>query len=116
MSDHDFHLPFIDAESALERAAAGNLMLVDLRKPKAVNAGSPRLSGTEIRDPFSLTHDDVLTRHPGSLATFCVHGHEVSQFGCALLLLHGRDAVYVKGGYEALRAAGAGLDGAGIRL
>ncbi|MEM7188923.1 MAG: sulfurtransferase [Pseudomonadota bacterium] len=114
MSDNtpadDFQLPSISAESALAEAAAGRLTLIDLRKPPAVHASGVRIQGAEVRDPFAFGHDDPLTLADKPLATFCVHGHEVSRFGCALLMLHGRDAVYVQGGFAALQAAGARLE------
>ena len=108
MLDADyFTLPRIMASDALRLARTGELTLVDLRKPEAVAASGRRLPGAEIRDPFELGHGDPLMLDDRSLAVFCVHGHEVSQFGCAMLLLHGRRAFYVTGGFEALCAAGA---------
>ena len=56
-----------------------------------------------------LRQSHIRTADPRPLIVFCVHGHEVSRFACALLLLHGRDARYVTGGFEALKAAGAPL-------
>jgi Fe-Mn family superoxide dismutase len=47
----------------------------------------------------------MASRHP--IVVFCVHGHEVSRFGTAMLLLHGVQARYVEGGFTALVAAGA---------
>ncbi len=64
-----------------------------------------------------LTIKDALRRLPESAETwwsdfkhkpvivFCVHGHEVSQNACALLAERGIDARYLKGGFEAWRAA-----------
>ncbi|MFK7945159.1 MAG: sulfurtransferase [Paracoccaceae bacterium] len=104
-----FKLPSISAAEALERACSG-ACLVDLRKVPARTASGKALAGAEIRDPLVFGHDDPLTGLDGPVITFCVHGHEVSQFGCALLMLHGRDACYVEGGFEALAAAGAPLE------
>lgn len=106
----DFTLPSIDAAGALESASTGAAVLVDLRKPEAVAASKVLIRGAERRNPFVFSHGDPLIRDPRPLIVFCVHGHEVSQFACALLLLHGRNARYVRGGFEALRAAGAALE------
>ena len=104
--DTDFHLPAMSATEALNRVAEG-AVLVDLRKPPARAADGRTVQGAEVRDPFAFGHDDALMADDRPLIAFCVHGHEVSQFGCALLMVHGRRAAYVRGGYEALVAAGA---------
>ena len=107
-TNFDFRLPSISAHEALARRSAG-AVLIDLRKPPARAADGRTVQGAEIRDPFAFGHDDPLMADDRPLVAFCVHGHEVSQFGCALLMVHGRDAVYVRGGFEALVAAGAPL-------
>ncbi len=109
MLDDTFLLPSISASEALARAREG-AVLIDFRKTPAVLAPGHRVEGALIRDPFSFGHDDPLTRADGKLIAFCVHGHEVSQFACALLMLHGRESCYVAGGFEALVAAGATLE------
>lgn len=108
----DFTLPSLAAAEAVRRASAAEALLVDLRKPAAVAASGHLVRGAERRDPFAFSHDDPLMAEPRPLIVFCVHGHEVSQFACALLLLHGRDARYVRGGFEALEAAGAPVEAA----
>ena len=109
MLEEPFQLPSIPAAEALARARDG-ATLIDLRKTPAVVASGHHIAGALIRDPYAFGHDDPLTGAVGPLITFCVHGHEVSQFACALLMLHGRDVCYVSGGYEALVAAGAVLE------
>lgn len=104
----DYLLPAISAEDALAAMADG-ARLLDIRKPAARAAAGKTVAGAEIRDPFAFGHDDPLTEAETPLVVFCVAGHEVSQYACALLLLHGRDARYVAGGYAALVAAGAPL-------
>ncbi len=106
----DFTLPHIGADAALRLAASGDALLIDLRKPQATASSGQLVRGAERRDPFAFSHDDPLMADPRPLIAFCVHGHEVSQYACALLLLHGRDARYVTGGFEALKSAGAPLD------
>lgn len=106
---HPFQLPCIEPKDALLSAAAG-ATLVDLRKQTARQASGEVISGAEIRDPFQFDHTDPLMSASGPIIAFCVHGHEVSQFGCALLLLHGREACYVRGGFEALLAAGTSVE------
>ena len=105
----DFTLPHIDAGTALRLAASGEAVLIDLRKPQAVASSGQLVRGAEQRNPFTFSHDDPLMAAPQPLIAFCVHGHEVSQFACALLMVHGRDARYVTGGFEALKATGAPL-------
>ena len=109
MLEETFRLPALSATEALNKARDG-AMLIDLRKPAAVLASGQRIKGTVIRDPYVFSHEDPLTQANDPLITFCVHGHEVSQFACALLMLHGRDVHYVTGGFEALVNAGAELE------
>lgn len=101
-----YTLPSLSAEEALQRSRA---VLVDLRKPAAREADGQTVEGALIRDPFTFGHDDPLAAEEREIVVFCVHGHEVSRFGCALLLVHGRNAHFVEGGYEALKAADAPL-------
>ena len=109
MLEETFRLPALSATEALTRARDG-ATLIDLRKPPAMLASGQRIKGTVTRDPYAFSHADPLTQASGPLITFCVHGHEVSQFACALLMLHGRDVHYVTGGFEALVTAGAELE------
>lgn len=104
-----FTLPAVAPNEALRLASAG-ATLIDVRKPSARMASGRTVAGAEIRDPFTFGHDDPLMVADGPMIVFCVHGHEVSQFACALLLVHGRNACYVEGGYEALVAAHAPLE------
>ena len=104
----NFKLPSVSAAEALAKQSKGAVLL-DLRKPLARSSDGRTVLGAEIRDPFALHHDDPLMSLDQPIVAFCVHGHEVSQFGCAMLMLHGRDAVYVRGGFEALVAADATL-------
>ena len=110
MPDTDFSLPALTAEQTLAMAAAGTLRLLDLRKPAARQADGRCIRGALVRDPYLFCHQDVLMQSETPIAAFCVHGHEVSRFGCALMLLHGRKAFYVSGGFAALAAAGAQLE------
>ena len=104
-----FKLPSVTPADALRQASDG-ATLIDIRKSPARVASRKTIAGAKIRDPFTFGHDDPLTTTEGPLLVFCVHGHEVSQFACALLLVHGRDACYVEGGFEALAAANAPLE------
>ena len=84
MSDtNSFTLPSVTPDEALRRAHDG-ATLIDVRKPPARVASRKTIAGAEIRDPFTFGHDDPLTSVEGPLVVFCVHGHEVSQFACAL--------------------------------
>ncbi|MEM9045589.1 MAG: rhodanese-like domain-containing protein [Pseudomonadota bacterium] len=106
MSDTPFLLPSVSAAEALALAQSGEAILIDLRKPPAVARDGRRAKGALIRDPFTFGHDDPLMADERPLIAFCVHGHEVSQFASALLMVHGCDARYVTGGFEALVEAG----------
>ena len=100
-----YHLPSLTASEVLARGAEH---LIDLRKRAAVAADGRMLRGAVWIDPFKLRFG-----HPclklGPLVFYCVHGHEVSQFGTALARVQGCEAAYVLGGFEALVAAGADL-------
>lgn len=100
-----FVLPSVTAEEALAKAHCGAL-LIDLRKAEKVAADGRRVRGAAIRDPYRLDHDDPLTHDTRPLIVFCQKGEEVGQFGCAFLMLHGRNAAYVAGGFDAMVAAG----------
>ncbi|MGF1553243.1 MAG: hypothetical protein ACFBWO_12215 [Paracoccaceae bacterium] len=107
----DYRLPFIDAGDAARGHRDGTLRLVDVRKP-AARAEDPRaVEGTERIDPFALDHGHPILSHDGPVAFFCVHGHHVSRFACALGRLHGRETYYVAGGFLGLVEAGAPLAG-----
>ncbi len=122
MLEDTFQLPSISANDALAHArdarsnspendsANQTATLIDLRKPLAIVQSGKRIAGSVTRDPYAFDHSDPLMHSDSPLITFCVHGHEVSQFACALLMLHGRDVHYVTGGFEALVAAGAELE------
>lgn len=100
--------PFLSDAEALAARAQGATR-VDLREPAARAASGVTVAGTAIRDPLSFGHADPLTRAAGPILAFCVRGREVSRVACALLLVHGREARYVAGGFGALVAAGATL-------
>ena len=108
MSDTHFSLPRLSAEEALRNARG--FTFLDMRKPEAARRSGKAVKGALRQDPYSFDHDHPLTRSDRPVAVFCVHGHEVSRFGCALLMLHGVDAQFVEGGFEALVAAGAPLE------
>ncbi len=107
MSDHQ--IPSISAKDAITRLTADNVRLLDVRKREARANSGETIASAIWRDPFKLPTDADLAQDPAPTLVFCVHGHEVSQFAAAWLLMHGADAVYVRGGFEALRRAGAPL-------
>ncbi|QPH54058.1 sulfurtransferase [Pontivivens ytuae] len=98
----DPYLPAIEASEALSDPRP----LIDVRKATARD-GAPDIAGTRWIDPFRLDHDHPLIEAAVPVIFFCVHGHEVSRYACALARLHRIDAAYVEGGYEALVTAGA---------
>lgn len=105
----DYHIPTISAEDAIARLTSERPFLLDVRKKAARAQSGEAVDGAVWRDPFRLPFDADLTDAAAPTIVFCVHGHEVSQFAAAWLLMHGVDAVYVRGGFEALKRAGAPL-------
>ena len=93
-------LPSITAAAAL---ADPGLTLIDVRKAAA--RGDTALQGAAWHDPMTLDHGWAAALPARPVAVFCAHGHEVSQFACALARLHGADARHVTGGFGALVAA-----------
>ncbi|MEM9146195.1 MAG: sulfurtransferase [Pseudomonadota bacterium] len=100
----DFSLPSLSATNAVGITGA---VWLDMRRPAARVASGLTIAGAELRDPLDFGHDDPLTRERGPIIVFCAHGHELSQFACALLLVHKCNARYVTGGFGALSTAGA---------
>ncbi|MEM7497673.1 MAG: rhodanese-like domain-containing protein [Pseudomonadota bacterium] len=90
-------------------------VIIDARKAPARAASGRGVPSARIVDPLRFGHDEAeaLIAEIGRetpVTVFCVHGHEVSQYLCALLLVHGADARYVRGGFEAMeRGAPAAL-------
>ncbi len=100
------HIPSISAEKIAQRKP-GIFTLIDIRKRPAAEASGLMLRGAIYVEPMKLSFAHPVLQLSGFLVFYCVHGHEVSQFGCALARVAGRDAAYVVGGFAALRAAGA---------
>lgn len=102
----NYQLPQISAERAVAALDAPiPPQICDLRKAAALGAQS--IAGSTWLDPMTFDHARAAALPMGETLIFCVHGHEVSQFACALARIHGVQARYVVGGYEALVAAGA---------
>ncbi|MEL6576838.1 MAG: hypothetical protein AAFQ81_13195 [Pseudomonadota bacterium] len=99
-------LPFVEPADCLTEAP----FLLDARKPEARTASGRVVVGARQIDPLAFGHAEAaaLVEELGperAITVFCVHGHEVSQFLCALLLVHKGRARYVRGGFEGLEAA-----------
>ncbi|MEM6972371.1 MAG: hypothetical protein AAF577_06155 [Pseudomonadota bacterium] len=106
---HDrWTLPYITAADALAAHREGRHHL-DLRRAPARRRSDRWVADTRWIDPETLDHSHPLTRSEDPLSIFCVAGHEVSHFACALLMMHGRDVRLVIGGFDALAVAGAAL-------
>jgi rhodanese-related sulfurtransferase len=103
----DYLLPSISASAALERLAAGGVRLIDVRKAEARAESGCAIPGALWRDPFRLPFDAGLAADRTPAIVYCVKGHEVGQCAAAWLLMNGVDAVYVRGGFNALVEAGA---------
>ncbi|MEM6621745.1 MAG: sulfurtransferase [Pseudomonadota bacterium] len=106
MPDNFQTLPSVTPAAAIAAQGRGTQML-DVRKAPARRASGKGIEYAEWVDPFDLDHSHPLMSSDVPLAVFCAHGHEVSQFACALLRFHGCDAVFVVGGFEALVQVGA---------
>ena len=92
------HVPGLSPSAAL----ALDAQRIDVRKQAARAADDRVLPGAIWLDPFELDHEHPVLAGDGKLVFFCVAGHEVSQFACALARLHGCEAFYVEGGFDAL--------------
>ncbi|MEO0913528.1 MAG: rhodanese-like domain-containing protein [Pseudomonadota bacterium] len=101
------HVPSLSARQVLERSDA--FSLIDVRKLAAAQASGKRVAGARYVDPFALGFDHAVLQSVDPLVFYCVHGHEVSMFACALARVAGREAHYVEGGFLALVDAGADL-------
>lgn len=100
----DYALPSLTATEALSTEGA---VWLDLRRPEARQASGLGVQGAVHCDPLAFDHSHPLTMEDRPIVVFCAHGHELSQYGCALLRVHKRTAHYISGGFEALMAAGA---------
>lgn len=97
----DFILPHIDA--AHLRNWTG--IIIDVRRETVRLASGRQLVSSQWIDPLRLTHGHPVLQQDVPLAFICAHGHEISQFACALARLHGCEAVYMRGGFEACETA-----------
>ncbi len=97
------------AEALVARDAGATL--VDLRRIPVRETSGEAIDGAELRDPLAFGHDDALTKAPGMLLVYGANDDEAGRFATSLLRMHGRDARYVQGGFEALKEAGAPLAG-----
>ena len=88
-------------------SAPQNTRLIDVRKAAARCESGQRIVGSVWVDPDDLSPMHPLFADPAPLTFFCVHGHEVSTYACALARYLGKEAKMVRGGFEALVAAGA---------
>ncbi|MEM6465682.1 MAG: rhodanese-like domain-containing protein [Pseudomonadota bacterium] len=88
-------------------SAPQNTRLIDVRKAAARRESGKRIVGSVWVDPDDLSPKHPLFADPAPLTFFCVHGHEVSTYACALARYLGKEAKMVSGGFEALVAAGA---------
>jgi rhodanese-related sulfurtransferase len=97
--------PFVPSIRAADLLPRGG-RVIDVRKSAARRADPRCLAGAEWIDPFDLNHDHPVMEADGPITFFCVAGHEVSQFACALARVHRVDAVFIEGGLIALAKAG----------
>ncbi|MEM9009817.1 MAG: hypothetical protein AAGE18_01215 [Pseudomonadota bacterium] len=98
-------LPSMTAEAALD---AADLVLVDVRRRAARLADGRALVGVPWHDPENLQMAELPAG--ARLAFVCVWGHQVGQYAAAFARFHGREAVFVKGGFHGLVAAGAATE------
>lgn len=105
----NYQLPNISAEDAIAALNTSQPpVLIDVRKQQA--RGPIGVQGAIWTNPLTLDHQQAGAMSKGPTLIYCVHGHEVSQFACALARIHGVDAKYITGGYAALAAAGARME------
>ena len=75
-------------------------VLVDVRRPEAVEASNGLLPASIRHDPLEVTSSTWGTA-AGTIVVACKHGHERSQMAAAQLRERGLDARVLEGGYEA---------------
>lgn len=100
----NYQLPHISATDVVAALQSG-IILLDVRKADA--RGERTVATATWHNPMAFDHAVAATLAKPETLIFCVHGHEVSQFVCALARVHGVNAKCVVGGYEALVAADA---------
>ena len=99
--------------SDLQRALSGGMppIVIDVRRQPAFMASSEMVNGALRRDPEKVGTWAKTLPAAGSVAVYCVHGHEVSQKTAAALKALGLNASYLEGGIEeGWKALGAPLD------
>jgi rhodanese-related sulfurtransferase len=80
-------------------------VIVDARKPDAVETSNALLPGSLLRDPHEARSWEF-DGNGGTIVIACKHGHERSQMAAAMLRERGIDARALVGGFEAWQAEG----------
>lgn len=134
MYEHAYHLDFGAAAAAYVDAFMGNIhwgrvlqryqqaakhgsepfavdeprdaLLLDVRRAAAFQQADAMIEGAHWRDPAAVdTWASEVPRH-GPVVLYCAHGREVSQATALQLRAAGVDARFLRGGFEAWKAAG----------
>jgi rhodanese-related sulfurtransferase len=80
-------------------------IVIDVRRPEAVEQSKALLPGALLRDPHEAGAWEFGSS-PGTIVVACRHGHERSQMAAAELRSRGLDARVLAGGFEAWREHG----------
>jgi rhodanese-related sulfurtransferase len=80
-------------------------IVIDVRRPEAIEQSNALLPGALLRDPHEA-EAWTFDCDPGTIVIACKHGHERSQMAAAQLRSRGLDARILAGGFEAWREDG----------
>jgi rhodanese-related sulfurtransferase len=100
----------ISVEQLIETRALGfGPQIIDVRRPAAYESATHVIPGAIHRDPDDIASWWKTLDLGRDIVVYCVHGHEVSQGATAFLIERGIPAVFLEGGFEGWRNAGAPL-------
>jgi rhodanese-related sulfurtransferase len=99
------HFSISPAELWRRIATSRSPILIDVRRPEAIEQSNALLPGALSRDPKTAESWDF-AGHAGTIVIACKHGHERSQMAAAELRARGLDARILEGGFEAWRHNG----------
>ena len=81
-------------------------LLIDVRRSAAFAQSRQILPGATWRDPELIADWSTGLPAERDFVVYCVHGHEVSRNAARYLRAQGRNARFLRGGFEAWKNAG----------
>lgn len=83
----------------------GDGLMVDVRRSGVFEQAGTMIKGAQWRDPAAVRHWASELPADRDVLVYCVHGHEVSRATALHLRSAGLNACYLRGGFEAWKAA-----------